>query len=205
MVGRVYHHDRVILFGHLDSGIAGDEVYPMIGSIGGRGNGFIDVSVTGLDKVMKRLEKLGPEAGAAGTVAATNYLLNVIENKEIPESKSVFRGSRTMAYGVPFFTEKQRRFFFWAVRNGVIDLPYKRRGKAGGMQSEWKVTGKGLSYRIYNTSRAAFFIYDDQHQARQLGLAGWNKIGQIVIDYLPKIVQAFVRGVNSYIKKSGMK
>jgi hypothetical protein len=173
----------------------------MIGSIGGRGNGFIDVSVVGLDKVMRRLEKIGPEAGGAGIMASTNYFLNILENKEIPASKSVFHGSRRMAYGVPFFTAKQRRFFFWALANGIIQQPYIRGGKTSGMESKWMTTGSGLSYRIYNTSRAAFFVYDDNHQARQLGLAGWNKISQIIIDYLPNIVRAFVRGVNTYLRK----
>jgi hypothetical protein len=176
----------------------------MIGSIGGQGNGFIDVSVTGLDTLQKRLESLGPEAGGAGIEASTNYMLGVLVNKEIPPSKSVFEGSRRMAYGVPFFTPKQRRYFFWALANGIIQQPYIRGGKGGGMESEWKTTGSGLSYRIYNTSRAAFFAYSDQHQARQLALAGWNKIGKIMVDYMPRIVQAFVRGVNSYLKKQGL-
>ena len=176
----------------------------MIGSIGGKGNGFVDITVTGMDKVMKRLATLGPEAGGAGIEASTNYLLNVIQNKEIPESKSIFEGSRKMAYGVSFFTARQRRYFFWALANGIIKQPYIRGGKAGGMQSEWMTTGSGLSYRIYNTSRAAFFVYDNQYQARQLGLAGWNKIGKIIVDYMPNIVKAFTRGVNTYLRKQGL-
>lgn len=53
--------------------------------------------------------------------------------------------SRKAVYGVTFFTLKQQRFFFWALKNGIIEVPY-RRGLSPGtqdMKNKWQVRVAG--------------------------------------------------------------
>ena len=128
----------------------------------------LDVSSTDIARIQAKLADIPEGAGNAGVEASTNYLLGVFVNKEVPESKSVFEGSRTAAYGVPFFSDKQRKFFFAAI---VDTLPYERGGQNNGVESDWKIEGSGKSMRIVNYSQAAHFLYDNTKQARQLALA----------------------------------
>jgi hypothetical protein len=161
----------------------------------------IDFSSSDIARIQAKLADLPDGCANAGVVASTNYLLGVLVNKEIPESKSVFKGSRTAAYGVPFFTDKQRKFFFAQIAD---NLPYVRGGKSSGMESKWYTVGSGKTMRIVNYSKAAFYVYDNIHQARQLALAGWKKMEVIIKDYTPQTVRSFVNAVNQYIKKVGL-
>lgn len=62
-------------------------------------------------------------------------------------------------------TEKQRRWFFWALREGVIHVPYTRTGKLG-QSWTWKIdmTGSGLRGEIGTNLKYAKWV---QHRGRQ--------------------------------------
>ena len=51
----------------------------------------------------------------------------------------------------PFKTERQRRWFFWALKNGIINVPYKRTGI---MASSWRATKRGDSDWVIENSAA---------------------------------------------------
>lgn len=160
--------------------------------------GNIFATVIGIDRIQKKLTELPPALGNVGTEAATNYLLNVLVNKEIPPNRSVFEGSRTMAYGKPFFSPAQRNYFFAVI---LPTLPYVRGGKGSGMQSQWFISGSGMKMSIHNETEASFWVYDNQRQARQLALVGWKKIGAIIEEYSSQIFRSFQTAVKTYINK----
>ncbi len=49
----------------------------------------------------------------------------------------------------PFKTERQRRWFFWALRTGVISVPYKRTGI---LASSWRATKQSWSHWVIENS-----------------------------------------------------
>ena len=158
---------------------------------------FVSFNVVNADKIAKRLKELPELAGDMGIEAANNYLLNILIRKEIPPQKHV---SRITAYGKTFFTERQRRFFFWALAHGVIEVPYRRRRNGYGVSGSWRIVGKGRKALIENDDPAAEWVYSE-NQARLNQLVGWRRVSQILDKYTPKIVQAFERGVKAALKK----
>lgn len=69
----------------------------------------------------------------------------------------------------PFKTQKQRRFFFWALRNGIIEVPY-RRGQSPGSedhQQSWTIKGMkgGLQQLIGSDTSYGKYLQDPEDQA----------------------------------------
>ena len=156
-----------------------------------------------VDKIKEKLGKLVPGYIDAGSEAASKYLLDVLVNKEIPEWRKV---TRTSVYGEPFKTDKQRRFFFAALADGRIEVPYQRRGKSDGIQSNWKIEGSGAEVTLTNDAPAAVYLYDNQKQSLFMGLMGigWSKIGVILRQYTPQMVRSFMTAGRNYIRNIGL-
>lgn len=68
---------------------------------------------------------------------------------------------------VRFKTAKQRRYFFWALKQGVITVPYKRTGKLG-QSWTWKVTAtsSGLRGEVGTNMSYAHWVQRQGTQAR---------------------------------------
>ena len=64
-------------------------------------------------------------------------------------------------------TERQRRYFFWALKNGVIQVPYHRTGKLG-QSWTWKITttGSGLQGQVGTNMNYAHWVQRQGTQAR---------------------------------------
>lgn len=64
-------------------------------------------------------------------------------------------------------TEKQRRWFFWALKQGLIQVPYQRTGKLG-QSWTWKVdtTSTGLRGEIGTNMSYAKWVQHQPTQAR---------------------------------------
>ena len=64
-------------------------------------------------------------------------------------------------------TAKQRRYFFWALKAGVIQVPYVRTGKLGQSWS-WKIetTGAGLRGVVGTNMGYAKWVQREDSQAR---------------------------------------
>lgn len=68
---------------------------------------------------------------------------------------------------VRFKSAKQRRYFFWALKQGVIQVPYQRTGKLG-QSWTWKVTetGSGLRGEVGTNMSYAHWVQRQGSQAR---------------------------------------
>jgi hypothetical protein len=66
-----------------------------------------------------------------------------------------------------FKTARQRRYFFWALRTGVIQVPYVRTGKLG-QSWTWKITttGSGLRGEDGTNIPHAHWVQREESQAR---------------------------------------
>lgn len=63
-------------------------------------------------------------------------------------------------------TEKQRRYFFWALRNGLIQVPYVRRGKLGqSWTTNVTATGNSLHGIVGTNLKYAVYVQNSQRQA----------------------------------------
>lgn len=105
--------------------------------------------------------------------------------------------SRKSAYGVSFFTEKQRRWF-WA--NGGPDMIGKPR--TGATSEAWKAvpSSNEYQYKIVNNTAGGYYTRDDKGQARQPAKVGWRKVSQVLADNYLGGIRAAVAAVKRYLK-----
>lgn len=77
-----------------------------------------DILIEGLDKLEAKLGRLASVQVLAPPMVRSLARLNAFMATDAP----------TRTQPQPFKTAKQRRFFFWAVKHGVITVPYRRTG-----------------------------------------------------------------------------
>lgn len=103
--------------------------------------------------------------------------------------------SRKSAYGVTFFTEKQRRWF-WA--NGGPDMIGNNR--TGNSTDAWQYTEvSAYKYTLTNPEPGAYWTRDDYGQARQPAKVGWRKVAKVIADNMAGAMRAANAAVRSYL------
>jgi len=157
---------------------------------------FVGIDIDGLKQLKEKFRRLPPEAIDGGADEAYDYLLRVM--REYPPQKRV---TRRQAYGVPFFSMKQQRFFFAALRSGQIKVPYGRTQK---LSRNWQKHGDGRAAFLANSSPYAEFMYDDSRQSRMSKLIGWKTITQTLEKRKNEIIRRFDAGAKKAIKKLGL-
>ena len=104
--------------------------------------------------------------------------------------------TRKSAYGVTFFTEKQRRWF-WA--NGGPDMIGNNR--TGRSTDAWQYTEvTPYSYTITNPEPGAYWTRDDYGQARQPGKVGWRKVTDVIAANMAGAMRAANAAITAYLK-----
>jgi hypothetical protein len=158
------------------------------------------INVTGITELSRKLSAVPTVVRGDVEYAVAGYMLNVLGNKEIPPYRHVARKIAYPETGDGFFSNRQRRWFFWALRAGILQTPYRRRGKRG-IAGEWYIDKQGDRLVLTNRDPGAMFLYSDTRQARQLAMVGWKRISVIVQEYSKKLDAVMVRAVKSALKK----
>ena len=111
--------------------------------------------------------------------------------------------TRKSAYGFSFFTDKQRRWFFWALKTGKIDPGSGKR--TGESTAAWKAVPRNDGYRftVQNNTAGGYWTRHDKKQARQLGKVGWRKIMTVLADNYKGGIRHAVAAVKAYLDKKG--
>jgi hypothetical protein len=115
-----------------------------------------------------------------------------------PPQKKV---TRKQAYGKTFFSEKQRRWFFAALKSGGLTIPYRR---TQAFRKGWRIIGKGERTIIVNTAKAGPFLVGENRQSRMSALIGWKKMSTVVKERTPKILTIANAAVRKGLKKLGL-
>jgi hypothetical protein len=112
--------------------------------------------------------------------------------------------TRKSAYGVTFFTDKQRRWFFWALSAGKINPGQNNR--TGRSTEAWTYTpqekGKNYSFRLVNDTVGGYWTRDNKRQARQLGKVGWWTVAKVVAKNLPAAIKAARVAVKNHLAQN---
>ena len=133
-------------------------------------------NIRGIEEIRAFFRKLPRGSLRAGMRAFGEYILGN-EQRGLRHQEPYKYVSRKSAYGITFFTEKQRRWF-WA--NGGPDMIGNNR--TGESANAWTLVEKNNGYKIslQNQTRAAFYTRDDKGQARQPAKVGWRKTSAVV-------------------------
>lgn len=111
------------------------------------------------------------------------------------------RVTRRAAYGRSFQSDRQRRWFFWALDAGYIRVPYNR---TFAMRRGWRIEGSGSSTRVVNDTEAAKYSMGDETQARLNKLVGWTTAGWRVKNPGPTVMRAATNAVKQVIREAGL-
>jgi len=157
---------------------------------------FVGIDVKGIPELQRALAKAPGFVQDAVTEDVADYMLNVL--REYPPQKRV---TRRQAYGRTFQSMRQQRWFFWALKNGVIRVPYQR---TQAVRRGWKKVGSGRELIIANEEEGAFWTMDDYGQARLNKLVGWKKVGDIIRERASQIQRKAEAGVKRGLRKAGL-
>jgi len=158
---------------------------------------FIGVDISGDKRIAKLLEKL-PDAIADDIVPAiAEYLVNVYQI--YPPKKKI---TRKQAFGRTFQSEKQRRYFFWALGKGIIRTPYKRTQQ---LRNAWRIVGSDRNAIVVNQTLYAEFVMGDEHeQSKMMNMIGWEHAGAVPALNKDKIDKIIVVEAKKAAKKLGL-
>ena len=155
---------------------------------------FVAVDVEGIPRLRAYLNRLPPAVADAVMDAVAKALIDIMQSAQ-PPPKYV---SRTQAYGVPFFSEKQRRWFFANLNDGSLKVPHHR---TQDMRKGWKQIGAGVKSLVANEVPGVEFVVGDEHQSRHEKLVGWKTVGATVNAHMPRIEKIAVAAAGAAIKK----
>jgi len=161
----------------------------------------VSFKVRNVDKVKKYLATLPRGVMRVALEAISQWLVGDSQSGlRHPEPYKYV--TRKSAYGVTFFTDKQRRWFFWALNSGKINPGNNNR--TGESENAWRYVpqekGKNYVYRLVNDTPGGYWTRDDKRQARQLGKVGWLKVSVVVKKNLAGALKAARVAVSNFLK-----
>lgn len=130
-------------------------------------------SIPGIQSFLKDLPK------AVKVASHIAYVTRIIgdERQGLKQEPDYRYATRKAAYGKSFQSDKQRRWFFWALNTGLIKPGSGSREHA--IQNGWAFSGTpGNRMTIKNSAPGVRWVMGEE-QARQPKLAGWNKASAI--------------------------
>lgn len=150
----------------------------------------------GIEPIQAMLHNLPRKVVRACLTAVSDFFIGSDKRglRHMPGYKYV---SRVKAYGVSFFTEKQRRWF-WA--NGGPDMIGNNR--TGQTSAGWyaKETRGGYGMVLGNDAPGAYWTMSDKGQARQPALVGWKKVSAVIDANIKGAMRAGIAAINRVLK-----
>lgn len=159
---------------------------------------FIGVDIEGLDEVREKLKRLdSPEPMREMTFEVAKLIRT--EMQKYPSPKHI---TRKAAYGVTFFSDKQRRFFFAALKRGQISVPYKRTQT---LRRGWQILPFGQSGHIVaNEVPYAYLVHGEGTQSRMMQKIGWKTLDAVVKKLSDRIRQTANKVYDRWIRRLGL-
>jgi hypothetical protein len=141
--------------------------------------------------VRRMLDKLEDgEAAKAGLRAMAEHLYG----KMRPYAGTNFpRPLRAQIYGTAFQSEKQRRYFFAALRDGRISVPYKRTMHLRDMWGR-SVEDGGWTQVVGNNADYAPYVIGATSQSLYMKSLGWSSTAAVVEREADAAFKTFVAG-----------
>lgn len=146
-------------------------------------------TIQGLDKLVRKIETLAEMKAVAGALLAAGAHISG-QMKIYPPAN---RPTRKSVYGKSFVSDRQRRYFFWAKRKGLIQVPY-RRGQSPGsrnLKQQWTVAANesGLRVEIANSTPYGPLVQGQGRQTLYAKAIGWQTDAQVLERERPRVVQ----------------
>lgn len=149
-----------------------------------------------LSVVTRGMESL---LGLANTLRSNGWMIEAANEaaRTLEQRLSTYPAARKKKQ--PFKSDKQRRFFFAALADGRIRVPYQRTGNLG---RSWRAgivqTGGGLTITVGNTTAYAPYVQGSQQAGYHRG--NWKTITELTQDQERMVVSIFDKRVDQVIR-----
>lgn len=155
------------------------------------------IEIRGLDELLLKLDRLGKlEAVPPILRAAAEYLLGKLAKP--PEQAHV---NRMAVYGETFQSDRQRRFFFAALRDGEIEVPYHRGEAATSerLESSWTISEEdgGLTQVLGNDTSYGPFVMGNEEQSLFMQYVDWRTTDEIANEAEDTIVENVTEAIQA--------
>lgn len=141
-------------------------------------------------KRMRRLKALKPVTAALKLTGA--HVMGSLQ--KYPRRNYVMRQR--------FKTDKQRRFFFYALRKGLIEVPY-RRGQSPGsknLKQQWRLTKENpLRVVVENQTLYGHWVQSAKHQTLFHRASGWPTDAEAARNARPVLQREIKRAINGIL------
>lgn len=135
----------------------------------------IDIKITGVNAVMALLN---PDKAMRGVKSGIQKATAHVQGK-IAQYPPDSRAHRPQ----PFVSDRQRRYFFAALRRGEIEVPYRRgmSPKSEALGRKWTRTFRqaGLTGIVGNNTSYARYVQGTEKQTAYHTQTGWKTTGQV--------------------------
>lgn len=160
---------------------------------------MISFKVRGLEEVERFLKALPRGSMRSAIKAFSEYILGNEQHglrHYVPEK----RVTRTQAYGRPFETDKQRRWFFANLKSGELKIPYQR---TGALRDNWTMQGNEYQKNIKNKLPYAPYVMGIAGQSRMSRKIGWKSWLEVVQNNMKGGMRAATQAVAKWIRDKG--
>lgn len=145
--------------------------------------------IEGIDQLVKKVETIQQLRGLKNVLLAAGETLKG-KLSVYPPQKSLTRRS---VYGEPFKSEKQRRFFFYALGKGLITVPYSRGAdpRSERFKASWAIETRndGLTVIVGNDSTYGPYLMGNKEQSEFMAAIGWPTVDEVAAENVEEISQ----------------
>ena len=155
------------------------------------------IVIKGLDELVEKFDNIGSLKGVKAAMKNAGTHLKG-EISRYPGRKHI-----TIQQAGGWKSDKQRRWFFAALRSGEIEVPY-RRGQSPGSEDlgqRWTVTTRNQGFTVIVGNNASYgpFVQAHDSQSRMMKVIGWKTDQQVldenkheVVGYLEDAIKKIV-------------
>lgn len=160
----------------------------------------ISIRVRGVEQLQDLFNKIPLYAKKEAVKAVGEYLIGN-ERRGLRHLVKQNYVSRKAAYGVTFFSDKQRKYVMARIREGsIVPGHYRRTGAtAGGWRMQ--TTGGGYDAKLINPSRGAPWVMGDDTQSRHEAMVGHRKVEDVISTNIKGAMQAANVAVKKWIRE----
>ena len=144
------------------------------------------IEIEGLDELVRKLNDLAQlDKVHAGLKAAALYLKGQVA--QYPARKHI-----TIQQVGGWASEKQRRWFFWALREGKIDVPY-RRGVSPGSENlgkKWTIKYDQAKFEATVGNNVSYgpFVQGNK-QTKMMQMIGWKTVETVAKEEKQRVAE----------------
>lgn len=142
--------------------------------------------IKGLKELVEQIKSIEQMRGLKAILLAAGETLKG-KLSIYPEQKSL---TRAEVYGETFQSDKQRRYFFYALKNNLITVPYSRGtdSRSERFKASWAIEAQGFTrVSIGNDTTYGPYLMDNDRQSKFAAAIGWPTIDKVADDNLDEV------------------